>query len=157
MLLTFPAVSATPKTASPFQQHLQLSATGGSAGSQVSIGTTAYVTNALVTGNAVTTSTPIPSGTYRIRLSGFFDTASGTGGFMGKWQITTNGNGFSGTIWGTSKSTSNPAVFEIKGTFVGFGDGIYNGDKIRGSFSGTINYGSLTLDTAMIGTFYDKS
>jgi hypothetical protein len=156
-LLTLPAVSATPKIVSPFEQHLLFSATGGSPGTQVTLGNRIYVTNAVSTGNEVATSAPILSGTYSIKLSGFFDTTSGTGRFFGKWLITAHGDGFSGTIMGTSKSTSNPAVFEIKGTFIGFGEGIYSADKIKGSFSGTVNYGTLTVDMIMTGTFYDKT
>lgn len=156
MLITFPAATAAPKIVSTFEQHLLLIPATGSPGSIISEGSMTYVTNAISTGNAVTTSAPILSGTYTIKLSGFFDATSGTGAFYGKWLITTSGDGFSGLVIGESKGTSDPSEFEIKGTFIGFGEGIYRGDRIKGSFSGSANYESLTVDIVVAGTFYDK-
>lgn len=78
--------------------------------------------------------TPISGFKIETCLSGTLDLATYFGSYGGKWIITGHSGTFEGTI------TGKVEVATIFGKFVGHGTGDFEGQKIKGTFKGSVNY-----------------
>jgi hypothetical protein len=151
-----PTVSALPKHSSLFQENVSLVAGSASQGIQISQGNVLYVTNAISSGTVAAVSGLDLSGEVWTKLTGFYDATTGTGIFYGKWRITTSLGSFSGNIVGQI-ATIDCYTYQIQGNYVGFGDGNYKGDRIKGFIKGNAAAETLAVAIEMFGTFYDKT
>ena len=91
------------------------------------------------------------TGSLWTKLSGFGNLATMDGSFQGKFRIDTIEEvTFEGTVVGIV--TGNL----VSGSFVGFSNGIHDRQKIKGSFSGNVEYGSLAVNLVMNGLVTSK-
>lgn len=101
-----------------------------------------YVNDGIVAGSIVVNDDSPLSGEVWARLSGSMDTNTLLGSFDGKWTIINENGTFEGSIVGTV------SVASISGRFVGRGTHDLEGQKIKGTFEGTVNnyMADLTLN-----------
>lgn len=158
LFLTFimSPVTALPKTNNQFQENISLVAGNVYQGTQATQAGILYVTNGVSTGTVSKVSGLDLTGTIWTKLSGYYDTSTGNGMFQGKWVITTTSGTFSGSVNGHI-ATIDPYTFKVQGNCVGFGDGAYKGDRIKGSFAGNTISGTLVVNIQIIGSFSDKT
>ena len=146
---------AQPKTIYPFEQEIHLFVLDFSPGRQMALKNMLLVAGAESSGviNAIGIDL---SGTFKLILSGSYNTKTGTGTFYGNWEIMTSTiDGFSGNLIGKTETTTDSSLFHIEGIFVGTGEGIYSKDRIIGSFEGYMAGSSLSSDLKLTGTFKD--
>ncbi len=157
LLLVATPVSASPKNVYSFEQQVQLNALYVLPGTEITDGNMLQVKGAESVGNVATPGLDL-SGTYQMRLSGFYDLETGTGAFQGKWEIrASNGGEFSGIVIGETTTVTDPYGFQVSGVFIGFGSGTYANDRIKGTFEGEMVAGSLTLNLQLTGVYYDRT
>ena len=142
LLLLVPPVIAIPKTKGPkppkietitFTESAALGAGNIYLGNQEIIGNTLNVQDAVSTGSIIGADSPISGFEIETSLSGTLDLSTYLGSYNGRWTI----DGQSGTFEGTI--TGNVAVTTISGKFVGHGTAGFEGQKIKGTFEGSIN------------------
>ena len=92
-----------------------------------------HVKDAISTGKISSQGSPISGFEIKTRLSGALDLNTYLGSYHGKWIITGQGGTFEGTING------KVAVTVISGNFVGQGTGDFEGQKMKGTFEGSVN------------------
>ena len=146
ILPILPAIAA-PKTKTSFTSSVTLIAGNPSIGTQVIDGDMLYVTQAVSIGTLEGDIT----GSLWTKLSGFGNLATMDGSFQGKFRIDTIEEvTFEGTVVGIV--TGNL----VSGSFVGFSNGTHDRQKIKGSFSGNVEYGSLAVNLVMNGLVTSK-
>jgi len=142
LLLLVPPVIAIPKTKGPkppkietitFTETATLRAGNVYLGSQEIVGNVLYVQDAVSTGTINGADSPISGFEIETRLSGTLDLDTYLGSYNGRWTITGQSGTFEGTI------TGNVAVATISGKFVGHGTAGFEGQKIKGTFEGSVN------------------
>ncbi len=153
LLLT--PVMALPKVNTQFSEKISMTAGNISTGNQVIQDNVLFVVNGISTGTITVISGVDLTGQVWTKLSGYYDLETGTGIFVGKWQISTQSGSFSGNVVGTI-TTIDSSTFQIRGTYVGFGTDSYQGDRIKGSIAGYAVAGTLVVNLDMQGTFSDK-
>jgi len=98
-----------------------------------------YVQDAISTGTIPSGDSPISGFEIQTSLSGTSDLNTFLGSFNGNWIITSESGSFEGTIVG------NVAVATISGKFVSHGTGDFEGQKIKGTFEGSVNNFKIEL------------
>jgi hypothetical protein len=133
----------------PFTNDCQLGVVDPMAGEQVlADNNILYVKDALLAGAIVLNDDSPLSGEVGARVSGSWNTTTLVGSFDGKWTITTVNGTFEGAIVGTI------SVATISGRFVGRGTHALQGQKIKGTLTGTVNnyVADLTLSGDLTAT-----
>ena len=98
-----------------------------------------YVQDAISTGSIPSGDSPISGFEIQTSLSGTIDLNTFLGSYTGNWIITSESGSFEGTIVG------NVAVATISGKFVSHGTGDFEGQKIKGTFEGSVNNFKIEL------------
>lgn len=94
-----------------------------------------YVKDGILGGSIVVNEDSPLSGDVWAKLSGSLDTNTLFGSFDGKWTITNENGTFEGSVVGVI------SIAQISGRFVGHGTQDLQGQKIKGTFEGTVtNY-----------------
>lgn len=137
LLLIGPVMAAPKKTT--FTNRVIISAGGSSQGEQMITAGILYVKNAVSIGYIEADSNSPISGSVWTRLSGSVDLNTMLGSFNGKWSVTNERGTFNGSVVGII------TVATVSGKFVGQGIGGFDGQKIQGSFEGTVNNYVVTL------------
>ena len=146
-LFTISTAIAAPKTKTTFTSNVTLEAGNSVMGTQVIDGDMLYVTEAVSIG----TITGDIEGSLWTKLSGFGSLTTMDGSFQGKFRIVTIEDvTFEGTVAGIV--TGNL----VSGSFVGHSSGTHDKQKIKGSFSGNVEYGSLNVNLVMNGLVTSK-
>lgn len=92
-----------------------------------------YVQDALSSGTTNSGDSPISGFEIQTSLSGTLDLNTYLGSYYGQWIITGQRGTFEGTI------TGKVAVATISGKFVGHGTDYFEGQKIKGTFEGSVD------------------
>jgi hypothetical protein len=92
-----------------------------------------YVQDAISTGIINSGDSPISGFEIQTSLSGTLDLNTYRGSYDGQWIITSQSGTFEGTI------TGKVAVATISGKLVGQGTGYFEGQKIKGTFEGSVS------------------
>jgi Na+/proline symporter len=118
----------------PFTNDCLLGVVDPTASEQVlAVNNILYVKDALLAGAIVLNDNSPLSGEVEARVSGSWNTTTLVGSFDGKWTITNANGTFEGSIVGTI------SVATISGRFVGRGTDALQGQKIKGTMTGTVN------------------
>lgn len=142
LLLLVPISMAMPKPKEPnppkretitFTESATLGAGSVYLGNQEIIGDVLYVQEAVSTGTIDSGSSPISGFPIETILSGTLDLTTYLGSYHGQWTITSESGTFEGTI------TGKVAIATLTGKFVGHGTGSFEGQKIKGTFEGSVN------------------
>ncbi len=154
-LLLIGSAIAAPKDKPPraekttFTSRIILGAGVASQGEQMITETgILYVKDAISTGYIEADPDSPISGSIWTVLSGSIDLNTMLGSFNGKWIITNEEGTFEGSVVGIVE------VAIVSGKFVGHGTGDFEGQKIRGSFEGTVN--NYIVDLTLQGILTSK-
>ncbi len=146
MLLVESAI-ALPKTKDPkpkppnnskkesitFTETATLTAGNTYLGNQIIDNGILYVQDAISIGTINSGDSPISGFEIQTSLSGTLDLTTYLGSYDGQWIIISQSGTFEGTI------TGEVAVATISGKFVGHGTDYYEGQKLKGTFEGSVN------------------
>lgn len=154
LLLIGPVIAApkeknTKAEKTTFTNRIILAGGGISPGEQTTTGTgILYVKDAISVGYIEPDPNSPISGSVWTSLSGSVDLNTMLGSFNGKWIVTNERGTFEGSVVGTV------AVATVSGQFVGHGTGGFEGQKIKGSFEGTVN--NYIVDLILHGILTSK-
>ncbi len=122
-----------PKTQITFTESATLGAGNIYLGNQHIDAGILYVQDAISTGTISSGDSPISGMEILTSLSGTLDLNTNLGSYDGQWIIISESGTFEGPI------TGKVAVATIYGKFVGHGTGDFQGQKIKGTFEGSVN------------------
>ncbi len=151
VMFTMTRVIAAPSTKTPYTAEMSFVPT--SPGKQwITEDGISHIKGGIFEGTITSISGPDISGAIWMRVDETVDLNTGMGSLHGKWTITAVSDSytFEGSAVGFITPTS-PTTSHLSGKFVGHGMGDFEGQQIKGSFSGEVPVEVYPIELDMEG------